>query len=122
MIPELALYLGAWSEHFSTDAKNETHNLIGLHVDALTVAHCTNSYGRSSLVVAIDLTNIEFSDNFRVKFVVGAANGYRDEEQAASTDWRPTLGPVLQYDVTRNVGVDLAITFSEAAVAFRLMW
>lgn len=119
MIPELALYLGAWSHHFSNDAPNEQHNLVGIQVERVLVARYENSYGKESWAVGLRVLDTELSDRWSLHFAAGFVNGYEDGEKAVSTGTRPFIAPSLRYHVTENVKVELGVDFHAVGVSIR---
>lgn len=94
----LYAYAGAWSEHFSSDQFEETHNLAALEYRSYMAGYFRNSYGEDS-VFAAKRWSWDYG-NWQVGVAVGAVYGYRSCIKGWDDQSRrvcPMVAPSLVY-------------------------
>ncbi|EDM46257.1 hypothetical protein [Marinobacter algicola] len=98
MATEAHLHAGAWSQHFSDEQRNETHDLIAVEVDSYMAGYFENSYSEDALFAA-KRWSWQYG-NFEAGIAVGAVYGYRSCTKGTADRSRrlcPLVYPSLTY-------------------------
>lgn len=98
MASDAYLHTGAWSQHFSGDAYNESHDLLAVEYSSYMAGYFENSYGEDS-VFAAKRWSWEYG-YWEASIIAGAVYGYRHCLKGWTDRNRrvcPLISPAITY-------------------------